>query len=47
MIAGRKARGKSELRRARCRITSGGGDPRESAIEKKTAVNNGKGGKVR
>ena len=28
-----KYRGKSGLRRAGCRITSGGGDPKESATE--------------
>ena len=31
-------RGKSELRRAGCRITSGEGNLRESAIEKETAT---------
>lgn len=31
-------RGKSELHRAGCQITSGEGDLRESAIEKKTAM---------
>lgn len=39
-------RGKSELRRAGCRITSGEGDLRDSATEMKTA-GNGKGGTVR
>lgn len=31
-------RGKSELRRAGCQITSGEGDLRDSAIEKETAT---------
>ena len=38
MIAGRMASGKSELRRAGSRITSGEGNLRESAIEKETAT---------
>ena len=37
-IAGLRVRGKSELRRAGCRITSGEGDFRESATEMCTAT---------
>lgn len=37
-------RGKSGLHRAGCRITSGGGDPKASATEKKPPGNSGKGG---
>jgi hypothetical protein len=41
VIAGRRpemaraAGGKSELRRAECQLTAGGGDPKESATESK------------
>lgn len=41
-----KIRGKSELRRTGCRITSGGGDSKESATEIYRRVS-GKGGKAR
>ena len=56
MIAGGSnvAGGKSELHRAGCQPTAGGGDPEESATEKQTAVlvvrkgdARGKGEKVR
>ena len=43
-----KIRGKSELRRAGRRITSGGGDSKESATEiYRRQVSAGKGGKAR
>ena len=41
-----KIRGKSELHRAGCRITSGGGDSKDSATEIYRRVS-GKGGKAR
>ena len=41
-----KIRGKSELHRAGCRITSGGGDSKESATEIYRRAS-GKGGNVR
>ena len=43
----RRKRGKSELHRAECRITSGEGDLRDSATEMCTACYAGKGGTVR
>jgi len=42
-----KIRGKSELHRAECRITSGGGDSKESATEINRRNFYGKGGKAR
>ena len=41
------ARGKSEHRRAGCRVTPGGGDSKESATERYTAAICGKGEKAR
>jgi len=43
MIAPRKGGGKSELRRARRSRNGTGGDPMDSATEKKTAPHRGKG----
>jgi len=46
MIAGLLARGKSGLHRAGCRITSGGGNSRESATENNRLLLAGKGEKA-
>jgi hypothetical protein len=43
VIAPRKGGGKSELRRARRSRNGTGGDPMDSATEKKTAPHRGKG----
>ncbi len=39
-------RGKSGLHRAGCQITSGGGDPKDSATEINRRIKCGKGGKA-